>query len=157
MIGLIARVAGEIVGQYQARKLAKVASASRIEEKRIDVELARLEADAARHIRQAAHDSDYDLQVLRNRERSWADEILIAIFAGIFTLPFLDALQATFSGERFGLAEAVSEGWQAHGYQGAPWWFEFAMVGILVSTLGLFRLFRLWAGRPDDRKKEEEP
>ncbi len=156
MIGLIARVAGEIVGQYQARKLAKVASASRIEEKRIDVELARLEADAARYARDASSDADYDLQVLRNRDRSWSDEFLIAIFVLLFILPFLDAIQASWSGERFGLAEAVSEGWRAHGYDGAPWWFEFLMVGIAVSTLGLSRLFRLWAGRPA-RKKEETP
>ena len=91
-------------------------------------------------------DVDYDIQVLRNRERSWADELLIAIFTGIFILTFVDALQATWSGQRLGLAEAVADGWRAHGYDGAPWWFEFAMAGILVSTLGLFRLLRLWRG-----------
>ena len=156
MIGLITRVAGEIAGQYQARKLAKVTGAVRIEEKRIDVELARLEADAARYARDASSDADYDLQVLRNRDRSWSDEFLIVIFVLLFILPFLDAIQASWSGERFGLAEAVAEGWRAHGYDGAPWWFEFLMVGIAVSTLGLSRLFRLWAGRPA-RKKEETP
>ena len=143
------------MGQYQARKLAKVAAASRIEEKRIDVAVARLEADAARYAREAASDADYDLQVLRNRDRTWSDEFLIAIFVLLFILPFLDAIQASWSGELFGLAEAVATGWQAHGYDGAPWWFEFLMVGIAVSTLGLSRLFRLWAGRP--ARKEGNP
>ncbi len=145
-IGAIARVAGALIGQYQAGKTARQASAGRIAEKKIDVELARLDATAARYARQSAQDADYDIQVLRNRERSWADEVLVVIFTGIFVLPFADALQATWSGQRLGLAEAVADGWRAHGYDGAPWWFEFAMVGILVSTLGLFRLFRLWTG-----------
>ena len=123
------------------------ATAGRIEVKRADLEVARIEAEIRRQERADTADIDYDVQVLRNRERSWADEILIAIFAGIFILPFIDALQATWTGQRLGLAAAVADGWSAHGYDGAPWWFEFAMVGILISTLGLFRLFRMWHGR----------
>ena len=146
MIGMIAGLAGEIIGRYQARKKAKQAAAARIEEKRADLEVARIDAEIRRQERTDTADIDYDIQVLRNRERSRADEVLIAIFAGIFILPFVDALQATWSGKLLGLAGAVADGWRAHGYDGAPWWFEFAMVGILVSTLGLFRLLRMWRG-----------
>ena len=146
MIGIIAGLATEVIGRYQGRKKARQASAARIAEKRADLEVARIEAEIQRTKRQDNADGDYDIQVLRNRERSWADEILIGIFAGIFILPFVDALQATWSGSLLGLADAVAAGWRAHGYDGAPWWFEFAMVGILVSTLGLFRLLRLWRG-----------
>ena len=117
--------------KYQARRKAKQASAARIAEKRnADLEITRIEAEISRAKRMDTADVDYDIQVLRNRERSWADEVLIAIFAGIFILPFVDALQATWSGRLLGLAEAVGAGWRAHGYDGAPWWFEFAMVGI---------------------------
>ncbi len=144
MIGMIADLAGKVIGRYQARKAVKAAAAVRIEQKRADLEVARIEAEIRRQERTDTADADYDLQVLRNRERSRADEVLIGIFAGIFILPFVDALQATWSGRRLGLAEAVAAGWRAHGYGGAPWWFEFAMVGILVSTLGLFRLVRMW-------------
>ena len=147
IIRALVKLAGDIAGQYHARKKAKADVAGRIEEKRADLEVARIEAEINRAKRTDAADADYDLQVLRNRERSWADEVLIAIFAGIFILPFVDALQATWTGKRLGIAEAVAEGWAAHGYDGAAWWFEFAMVGILVSTLGLFRLFRMWRGR----------
>ena len=147
MIGILASLAGDIIGKYQARKAAKAASAARIEDKRADLEVARIDAEIRRQERTDTADIDYDVQVLRNRERSWADEVLIAIFAGIFILPFVDALQATWTGQRLGLADAVADGWKAHGYDGAPWWFEFAMVGILISTLGLFRLFRMWSGR----------
>ena len=146
MIGIIAGLAGEVIGRFQARKKAKQAAAGRIEQKRADLEVAKIEAEISRAKRMDSADADYDIQVLRNRERSWADEALIAIFAGIFILPFADALQATWSGRLLGLAGAVADGWRAHGYDGAAWWFEFAMVGILVSTLGLFRLLRLWRG-----------
>ena len=37
MIGMIAGLAGEIIGRYQARKKAKQASAARIGEKRVDL------------------------------------------------------------------------------------------------------------------------
>ena len=147
MIGVIAELAGQIVGRYQARKKAKQAAAARIEEKRADLEVARIDAEIRCQERTDTADIDYDIQVLRNRERSRADEVLIAIFAGIFILPFVDALQATWSGKLLGLAGAVADGWRAHGYDGAAWWFEFAMVGILVSTLGLFRLLRMWRGQ----------
>ncbi|MDE0165693.1 MAG: hypothetical protein OXL36_11420 [Bryobacterales bacterium] len=145
IVAALTRLAGDIVGRYQARKAVKAASAARIEQKRADLEVTRIEAEIARARRTDTADADYDLQVLRNRERSWADEVLIGIFTGIFILPFIDALQATWTGRRLGLAEAVADGWAAHGYDGAPWWFEFAMVGILVSTLGLFRLIRMWS------------
>ena len=147
MIGtVIADLAGKSLGSWQERRAAKAASAARIAEKRQDLELARMDAEIRRASDAAAGDTDYDLQVLRNRNRSRADEALIAIFAGIFVLPFVDALIAAWGGYRLGLAEAVADGWRAHGYDGAAWWFEFAMVGILVSTLGLSRLLRMWRG-----------
>ena len=154
LIGL----AGEIVGRYQGRKKAKAESAAKISEKRSELEVARIEAEINRTQRLDNSDTDYDIQVLRNRERSWADEVLIALFAGIWILPFFDALQATWTGQMLGLAEAVAAGWRAHGYDGAPWWFEFAMVGILVSTLGLFRLLRLWRGKhtPSEPKQPKD-
>ena len=146
MFSLIANAVGGIVGQYQARKTIKAESAARIAEKGADLEVARMDAEVRRYGKDSAADADYDMQVLRNRDRSWIDEILITVFILIFILPFLDAIQAAWSGELVGLAEAVEKGWEAHGYDGAPWWFEFLMVGIAVSTLGLFRLFRLWTG-----------
>jgi len=38
------------------------------------------------------------------------------------------------------------KGWQAMDYKGAPWYFEFVIVGIAVSKLGLMRLFRAFWG-----------
>ena len=146
-LGVIANLAGNVIGKYQARKKAKQASAARIAEAETDLKVTKIEAEISRAKRMDSADADYDIQVLRNRERSWADEVLIVIFMWIFILPFVDAVLATWTGETLGLAKAVGAGWRAHGYDGAPWWFEFAMVGILISTLGLFRLFRLWTGR----------
>lgn len=146
IVAALTRLAGKALGRWQDRRAAKAASAARIAEKRQDLELARMDAEIRRASDAAVGDTDYDLQVLRNRNRSRADEALIAIFAGIFVLPFVDALIAAWGGYRLGLAEAVADGWRAHGYDGAAWWFEFAMVGILVSTLGLSRLLRMWRG-----------
>lgn len=146
MIGLmIKEIAGQVIGRYQARKKAKQAAAARIEEKRADLEVSRIDAEIRRQDRTDTADIDYDIQVLRNRERSWADEILIAVFLTLFVLPFV--------GPRY--AAVVEAGWKAHGYvDGAPWWFEFAIVGILVSTLGLFRLLRIWFGKRPIAAKE---
>lgn len=147
IISAIAKVAGEAWGKYQARKTVKIERESELAAKRIDVEIARLEARARHYAAEIESESAYDLQVLRNRERSLADEALIALFCTIFALPFLDAIQSAILGrDLIGLADAVAQGWAAHGYNGAPWWFEFLMIGVAVSTLGLFRLFRLWRG-----------
>ena len=52
------------------------------EEKRADLEVTKIEAEISRAKRTDTADIDYDVQVLRNRERNWADEVLIGIFAG---------------------------------------------------------------------------
>jgi len=39
------------------------------------------------------------------------------------------------------------------GYKVAPWYFEFVIVGIAVSTIGLMRLFRAFWGVGIKRKR----
>jgi len=69
------------------------------------------------------------------------DELFILFFLGLFVCHFIPAMQSY-----------MQKGWQAVGYNGASWYFEFVIVGIAVSTLGLMRLFRaFWGGR--DKKK----
>jgi len=53
------------------------------------------------------------------------------VFLGLFIANFIPQLQPY-----------MANGWQTMGYKGAPWYFEFVIVGIAVSTLGLMRLFR---------------
>jgi len=57
------------------------------------------------------------------------------VFLGLFIANFIPQLQPY-----------MANGWQTMGYKGAPWYFEFVIVGIVVSTLGLMRLFRVFRG-----------
>ncbi len=148
-IATILGAAGDAFGAYQGRKAAAEAGARRLALKKIDVKVARLEAKENRLRERGKADAEYDLQVLRNRDTTKMDEFLILFFAAIFALPFLNAIIlaltcAVGSCVDLGLDDAIHAGWRAHGYDGAPWWFEFAMIGILVSTLGLMRLFRIF-------------
>jgi len=95
----------------------------------------KLDAEAKHLANQKGNDSDYDLQVLKNRRVSIMDEIIITVFLGLFIAHFILQLQ-----------QYMANGWQAMGYKGAPWYFEFVIVSIAVSTLGLMRLFRAFWG-----------
>ena len=59
------------------------------------------------------------------------DEVIIIFFLGLFVCHFIPAMQLY-----------MEKGWQAMGYNCALWYFEFVIVGIAVSKLGLIRLFR---------------
>jgi len=63
------------------------------------------------------------------------DEIIITVFLGFFIAHFIPQLQPY-----------MANAWQAMGYKSPPWYFEFVIVGIVVSTLGLMRLFRAFRG-----------
>lgn len=153
-------IAGKAFGAYQGRKAAAEAGARALEEKSLELAAAKMTAKAALKIakleRKAAAvsnalnaDSNYDLQALKNRAGTWIDEMLIILFCLVFLAPFIGSaiylVSCAFDAcVDFQLERAVAAGWQAHGYARAPWWFEFAMVGILVSTLGLMRFFKLF-------------
>lgn len=101
-----------------------------------DLALAKLGAEQRRFEKQHQADSDYDTRVLENRRFSVMDEILISVWLGVFVSHFIPWMQPF-----------MKAGWSAMGYtSGPPWWFEFGMVGILISTLGLMALFRVWRG-----------
>jgi len=62
-------------------------------------------------------------------------KLLLWYFLGLFIAHFVPQLQPY-----------IADGWQAMGYQGAAWYFEFVIVRIAVSTLELMRLFRAFRG-----------
>lgn len=95
--------------------------------------------------KQEDNDAQYDLQALRNRDRSYIDEVLIAAFSALVAMHFIPGTQPY-----------MHEGWSAMGYQAAPWWFEFGMVGILVSTLGLMRLVRVFLAQVSLNRKAKK-
>ena len=136
----------ELIGGWNARKEVAAKSAAKIAEAEVDFKVAQFEARADRARRESLMDFTYDMQVLKNRNLTFADEFLIGIWVLIFVSHFLPWTQPY-----------MAAGWAAMGYEGSPpWWFEFGMVGILVSTLGLFRVLRLLLSRKGKESLERD-
>ena len=136
ILGFITKPLADVVGGYQARKTMAAKNESILVQARIDLKLTKIKAKIEQTVTTSQQDNDYDTQVLKNRNNTYADEFIILVWFGLFIAHFIPEYAAIMAG-----------GWKAMGYSGAPWWFEFGMVGILVSTLGLMRLFKLWVGK----------
>lgn len=134
VLRFFANPVADAVGSWSARKEVAAKSAARIAEAKVDFKVAKFEARAERERRELSMDGDYDMMVLKNKDRTFADEIVIGTFLTTYAAHFIPKTQPY-----------MASGWSAMGYGDSPaWWFEFAMVGILVSTLGLMRLLKLF-------------
>lgn len=131
IISFFSAPVAELVGSYREQKRIAAESAASIANAKTQLKVAKLEAAAERERTQAQNDNDYDLAALNNRRSSYMDEIIVLTFLGLYIAHFVPDLQPY-----------MSSGWAAMGYDGVPWYFEFIIVGISVSTLGLMRLFR---------------
>ena len=136
LFSFISKPIADLSGSYRERKRIAAEMAASIATAECNLKLAKLDAEAKRLANQEGNDADYDLQVLKNRRESLMDEVIITVFLGLFIAHFIPHLQPY-----------MANGWQAMGYKGAPWYFEFVIVGIAVSTLGLMRLFRAFWGQ----------
>ncbi|MCG7567084.1 hypothetical protein MHM95_12415 [Pseudoalteromonas sp. CnMc7-15] len=136
VLGFLTNPIADLTGSYRERKRIAAETAANIATAEGELKVARLKAKTRRIENQENNDTDYDLIVLKNRATSLMDEFVILVFLGLFLAHFVPSLQPYMQG-----------GWKAMGYAGAPWYFEFAVVGILVSTLGLMRLFRVFFER----------
>ena len=136
LFGLIKQGIDTVGGVFKQRaeiKKIKNEGALRIEQAKIDYKVAKLNAQSALKQNQLANDTNYDMQVLKNRREPYMDELIIMGFISIMILTFIPATQ-----------NYMAVGWQA--LSTAPWWFEFGIVGILVSTLGLKDVLRMFMG-----------
>ncbi|MCL1123315.1 hypothetical protein [Shewanella surugensis] len=131
----------DLTGGYRERKRIAAESAKMLVDAEIKLKISKLEAKARRFEQTANNDADYDMQVLKNRNESLMDNVIIFVFSALLIAHFIPPLQPYIAG-----------GWHAMGYKGAPWWFEFIIVGIAVSTLGLMGLFRIfWRQKPNKK------
>ena len=121
----------DVIGGWQARKTIAAKTTAIIATLDGELKAAKIQAKIDRTKNQDESDISYDLQVLKNRALSIMDEILIVFWLVVFSLHFIPEYAPT-----------MKAGWLA--INNAPWWFQFGMLGILVSTLGLMRLFRMW-------------
>lgn len=133
----------DLTGSFRERKRIAAEMAASVATAEMNLKIAQFNAQAKRCELVEQNDADYDLIVLRNRDKSKMDEVIILFFLGLFICHFIPAMQIY-----------MAQGWQAMGYTGAPWYFEFVIVGIAVSTLGLMRLFRsFWGSRTTSSKE----
>ncbi|WP_368880647.1 hypothetical protein [Shewanella algae] len=142
LFGFLTNPIADLTGGYRERKRIAAETAGAIASAEANLKIAKFTAQAKREERQDVSDTDYDLAVMQNRRFTLMDELIIIVFLGMFISHFVPNLQPYMQG-----------GWVAMGYQGAPWWFEFVIVGIVVSTLGLMRLFRAFWGREREKKQ----
>ena len=129
----------DLTGGYRERKRIAAEMAADIAKAESNFKIAQFNAKARRCEQAEQNDADYDLLVLKNRDKTFMDEIIILFFLGLFVCHFIPAMQPF-----------MAAGWNAMGYNGAPWYFEFVIVGIAVSTLGLMRLFRAFWSRKNN-------
>ncbi|MCF2826909.1 MULTISPECIES: hypothetical protein [unclassified Pseudoalteromonas] len=127
----------DLTGGYRERKRIAAETAAAVASAEANFKIAQFNAKARRCEQAEQNDSDYDLLVLKNRDKTFMDEVIILFFLTLFICHFIPKMQPF-----------MAAGWKAMGYTGAPWYFEFVIVGIAVSTLGLMRLFRaFWTKR----------
>ena len=131
LINFITKPFADIVGGWQGRKTAAAQTVNELALLEGELKKARVSAEIKRVVNQDNQDADYDQKVLDNRKYTIMDDLLIVFWLIVFTLHFVPDYAAT-----------MKKGWLAIG--NAPWWFQFGMLGILVSTLGLMRLFRMY-------------
>jgi len=142
LLSFITNPFADVVGGWQARKTIAAESAAVIAAAEVGLKLAKFKAKERRLEKQADTDADYDMQVLRNRAESLMDNFVIITVFIVWLAHFVPYTQPY-----------MASGWKAMGYAGAPWWLEFLIVGIGVSTLGLMRLFRaFWRVKEPPRK-----
>lgn len=133
---------GDVVKKDQQIKEIKERGKIDIVQGKIDLNLAKLKAQIKQQETQASNDMTYDMQVLKNRRESLIDEFIIFGFLIIWALTFIPSTQAT-----------MALGWNA--LNDTAWWFEFGLVGILVSTLGLKDVLRIFVGGSIDKLKKK--
>lgn len=108
-----------------------------------DLKIARVNSDTAIEIARGKaagkledHVQDYDMQVLKNRQRSVLDEFIVVGLMLLLLAHFLPFTQSY-----------MRPGWAAMGYKDGPaWWFEFSIVVAIVSTLGGMRVLKEFFG-----------
>ena len=134
----------DLTGGYRERKRISSEMAASIATAECNLKIAKFKAEETRLLNTENNDTDYDMQVLKNRKNTYMDEIIIIFFLALFAMHFLPSTQPI-----------MLKGWIAMGYKGAPWYFEFIIVGIAVSTLGLMRLFRVFfRAKEKDKTKQ---
>lgn len=123
---VVAPIADATSDAYIARQEAKV----RIRQAKLDLKLARINAKAKLAEKSVESAGNYDMQVLRNRAQSHVDDFLVLVFVGFVAIHFHPYFQPY-----------LDHGWMM--IKEAAFWFEYAIITIIASTLGGMQILRL--------------
>lgn len=132
----------DLTGGYRERKRIAAEMAADVATAEVNFKIAKFNAKAKRLEKQEDNDFNYDQQVLENDANSVFPEIVKLYFIVIFSLHFIPQMQPY-----------MAKGWEA--VRAAPWYFEFIMIGLVVSTFGLMRLFRAFWRQKEEKKPHE--
>jgi hypothetical protein len=140
IVNFFTKPVADIVGGWQGRKNAAAQTVKELALLEGDLKKARITADIKRVENQDSNDTDYDQKVLDNRKYTYMDDFLILWCLSLVTMHFIPYT-----------AVYMGVGWDA--LAKSPWWFQFTMLGIMISTLGLMRLFRMYTDNKFSFKK----
>lgn len=148
MLGFITKLGKVVYDKYKesskrSAELSKIKMAGEfeIEKAKTQFQIAKMMANTEQVKRESQQNLTYDMRVLKNRRETLSDELIIIGFFMILILTFVPQTQ-----------HSMIVGWEA--LKHAPWWFEFGIVGILVSTLGLKDVLRMFLNAFPNRKKD---
>jgi len=130
ILGFLSSPVTAWIEKRESRKYMKEEGHLAIKKAEVALKVAELQGKAERAMQNDKVDADYDLQAQREKRYTIADEVLMFVTIIMIACTFLFPAQMAL-----GYAALAA----------APWWVEFAIVGIYISVFGLMRLFRAWS------------
>jgi len=104
----------------------------KIKEKKVDVQIAKYEAEATRFRMQAQIEADWDMEAMRQSQYSWKDEWLTLIlsipYIMSFVVPFIEPFIP-------GVTQHYKEAWLL--LDQTPTWYQVSFLGIVAASFGL--------------------
>lgn len=126
LIGSIAKPLINIFQTDSETKKIKIEGKHQIEKAKINLKISDINAKAKLKKINSENNMTYDMQVLKNRNKTFMDEILMVWALLLVTAHFVPSLQPH-----------MALGWEAMGYSSPPAWLNFIIFGMFISTLGL--------------------
>lgn len=128
MLDLLAIGLGKLFGAGETWVEAKAKQAVAKVEADTEVIVANAKSKATIAEKDAEAANDIDLITVKNKNNTYMDNIVVLTFLGTYIAMFVPSLQPY-----------VAQGFE--NFKDAPDWFQYIMYGIVISELGLRRMF----------------
>lgn len=111
---------------------AEKAGKLRIQEAKVNAEIAKWEAVAARELMVTKAEIDWDAEALRQMQHSWKDEVLMFAIWVPISLTILGGFLAYFNPD---IGFALQSAWEA--LNNVPGWYQILAIGVVATVFGL--------------------